>query len=569
MLQSHVEAELRHEPAVLHVPLATRVGEADVVALHERGHQLGDLQLRDVLAQTRTVAAAELVRCVLALTGVFLFLWQVFKVSGRRRLTGQGCMQGKTRLQVGRGRVEVEWSGPRINGGGRIEATKKNTYRQQTPLHVLVFLLVLAHPPVGIPLVGVVAKRLLVTVHHPPVHADDGALGKKTSTYGRAARGHDPLEVEAEGRVDATGLVDAGGQVRQVATLFPRDDVAQVAAVLGGVELGAQLIHGSRVAEKVVEHGAQEDGGRVGAGLDVGLRPGEHGELRDAGVLFTRRHEPRQEVSVVEHIVVGLALGALLLPLHGELRHRVPPGLAHPRHPRVLHPQGVDPRHLAHGRHVLEEPPDVAHDVVDVLALLEKPEPLGEGDFADHVKGKVLQPVAEAAGLSGLDESLVELLTKDADGGVDVRLEGDQVAHRVDRRDGLLQRRVQCFILSREDARQELPLGHGQDDLVEVRLLVFARHAIDLADFLRCAHGHGIGSIADEVAVFLVELDMDAVGSSVPDPRETGDVGEGRGEGARDVRKTPEGRDGGDDNGGEYEGKGNANDSNPCGDTLR
>lgn len=64
-------------------------------------------------------------------------------------------------------------------------------------------------------------------------------------------------------------------------------------------KFGAQLRERGRVSEEVVDDGAEEDGGRVGAGCDVGSRPsgdGPGGCGRIAGFDFKKAGE---EVFVV------------------------------------------------------------------------------------------------------------------------------------------------------------------------------------------------------------------------------------------------------------------------------
>lgn len=69
-------------------------------------------------------------------------------------------------------------------------------------------------PAFGPVLVGVGAKNAAVTVHDPGVDANDGAARDRVAADGAAEGWDDALEVEAEGRVQTEGFLNAGVEVR-------------------------------------------------------------------------------------------------------------------------------------------------------------------------------------------------------------------------------------------------------------------------------------------------------------------------------------------------------------------
>ena len=69
-------------------------------------------------------------------------------------------------------------------------------------------------PAFGPVLVGVGAKNAAVTLYDPGVDADDGTAGDRVAADGAAGGWNDALGVEAKGRVQAEGFLNAGVQVR-------------------------------------------------------------------------------------------------------------------------------------------------------------------------------------------------------------------------------------------------------------------------------------------------------------------------------------------------------------------
>ena len=64
--------------------------------------------------------------------------------------------------------------------------------------------------------------------------------------------------------------------------------------------------------------------------------------------------------------------------------------------------------------------PDILHNPTNVFAPLQETKALGEGDFANDIKGEHLQPIVEGTDLTRLDEALVHLLEEDANRRVDI-----------------------------------------------------------------------------------------------------------------------------------------------------
>lgn len=108
---------------------------------------------------------------------------------------------------------------------------------------------------------------------HPSTNAHDGPLPQKLPTNDRATLGHHSLERQALGRVQAARFLDDRVEEREVAGLGPGDGEGE----RGGVEFGAQTVQRGWVPQEEVDGRAQEDGGCVGAGEDIGGRPDGEG----------------------------------------------------------------------------------------------------------------------------------------------------------------------------------------------------------------------------------------------------------------------------------------------------
>jgi hypothetical protein len=67
-----------------------------------------------------------------------------------------------------------------------------------------------------------------------------------------------------------------------------------------------------------------------------------------------------------------------------------------------------------------------------------------------------------------MHKALVQLLHKVYNRLVDERFKGCEVGHGVDAADGPLEYAVEVFVLGRKEAREDLALGHGEDDMVKV-----------------------------------------------------------------------------------------------------
>lgn len=144
---------------------------------------------------------------------------------------------------------------------------KRIAYLEHVPLHPLGLLYVI-QPPLRPEHVGILPKRILVPVQHPPVHGEADTAREAHPVQLRALGGHDPRDVQAHGGPHAHRLFEARLEVGQVLALVPR----QVAlhrdrAVLDGPgHLGIEFLVDALVREDVPEEGLHGGGGRVGAG---------------------------------------------------------------------------------------------------------------------------------------------------------------------------------------------------------------------------------------------------------------------------------------------------------------
>lgn len=144
-----------------------------------------------------------------------------------------------------------------------------NTHSQQSPLHPLPLLPIYVHPPLRSPLLGIRAKNPLIPMTYPSTNSNNRALRQKLPTNRRPSLGHHSFERQALGRVQTARLLDDGIEEGQIPGLSPRDGEGE----RGGVEFGEEAMQRGGMAEEEVNDGAEENGGGVRAGEDVGCRP--------------------------------------------------------------------------------------------------------------------------------------------------------------------------------------------------------------------------------------------------------------------------------------------------------
>jgi hypothetical protein len=120
----------------------------------------------------------------------------------------------------------------------------------------------------------------------------------------------------------------------------------------------------------------------------------------------------------------------------------------------------------------LEDFPNRSHDALDIPALVEEAQAFAERDLAHDVKGKQLKPGTEVdCAAADTRSHFVDALQEELNRRVDVRLELDEVAHRVHGGNGPLHGAVQRFILGVEEAVYSLTPYHRLQGLVEIGLL--------------------------------------------------------------------------------------------------
>lgn len=147
----------------------------------------------------------------------------------------------------------------------------------------------------------------------------------------RALRRDNALQRQAGRWVQAEGLLDDGIQVRQVLALLPGDQarvvVAEHATAARVIDFLPEALERRRVAEEVVEDGAEGDGRGLGAREGHGHRHGLDERLvHEVRAAFLRDEEFREEVQR------GLLLlgrrgwedGAILLEAGDPLGHACP-----------------------------------------------------------------------------------------------------------------------------------------------------------------------------------------------------------------------------------------------------
>lgn len=110
-------------------------------------------------------------------------------------------------------------------------------------------------------------------MHDPRAHPDHSPARQSSPAHCRALGRHDTFERQAERRVQTPGFLDARVEVGESARLFEWDRSGEGGGMPKGVELGEQTGKGRGVGEEAVDRGAEEDGGRVTTGGDVGGCP--------------------------------------------------------------------------------------------------------------------------------------------------------------------------------------------------------------------------------------------------------------------------------------------------------
>jgi hypothetical protein len=238
------------------------------------------------------------------------------------------------------------------------------TYGQEAGLHELALLSIGLHPSLRSPLIGILAKDILVAVHDPGVHANDSAGGDELSFNLNTTLRGNALKVQTEGGVDTAGLVDTGLKERQLLGLLPGDDAGQLAVLASILELLAETSHGLGLLDEVLEHGAQEDGGGVATSQNIGDGPGLDGPVTllelswsgrcrwniprgKRGVTLKSLEETGKEVTVADGLTSGTFSETLLTTSLGEVGERVGDHGEDDTEEGVLGEEVVEPRHLS------------------------------------------------------------------------------------------------------------------------------------------------------------------------------------------------------------------------------
>lgn len=171
-LPAELEVGLLVEPDGVERPVDAGLGPLDVEAAEDLGHELCDLERRDVAPHAGAGAVAELHLEHVRQYGTMYFFLLLL--------------------------VEHEAENSR----------ERETYSEERPVHDLQALWVRLQPALGSEDVGVVAKDVLVAVDDGCLHADDDSAGQIVAAHRRPLGRRDPFEREAERRVHAFGFLD-------------------------------------------------------------------------------------------------------------------------------------------------------------------------------------------------------------------------------------------------------------------------------------------------------------------------------------------------------------------------
>jgi len=116
---------------------------------------------------------------------------------------------------------------------------------------------------------------------------------------------------------------------------------------------------------------------------------------------------------------------------------------------------------------ILDELCNRVNDALDVLVALHEAQPFRPGDFANDVKGKVLQPSGEVAGGADMCEASLRLLDELGDGRVDEGLVLDERAHGIGTGDAATEARVVGLVAGGEETVETLAALYGRLNGVE------------------------------------------------------------------------------------------------------
>jgi hypothetical protein len=163
---------------------------------------------------------------------------------------------------------------------------------------------------------------------------------------------------------------------------------------------------------------------------------------------------------------------------------------------------------------ITQEVPNELHNPINILVLLHKTQPLTPRQFANNIKGIILQPSAEIAHVPRLREQLLSLLQENTRRIINKWLIVDQTRHCERRVHAAAVLGMVALVRCAEERGQSLAFRDALLDDIEVGLHKALVQAIDDLDSARVGKGEHVGSHADNVAILSVQVDECSLGVS-------------------------------------------------------
>ena len=104
------------------------------------------------------------------------------------------------------------------------------TYREERPFHEFSMLFIFREPPLRVPFIAILAKYTCVSMRNPSVDTNNRATLKAFPAVLCACFRHNTLKLEAKGRMDTPGFLDASVEIGQIIMcLSPAHRVGEIA----------------------------------------------------------------------------------------------------------------------------------------------------------------------------------------------------------------------------------------------------------------------------------------------------------------------------------------------------
>jgi len=329
-------------------------------------------------------------------------------------------------------------------------------------------------------------------VNNPNIHRHNRPLGNRPPAHSQPPLPRHARKAHRRRRKHAHRLLDTRLEEGQFLRVGKAHDAAADVGDARGVDLSAHARPGGGVADHEVDEGLEGGGDGVeGGAMDFVL-------LHAIGLVVEHAQPVGEGVEAGVGVGLALADGG-----HGGVDQVAPGGDAEPGDEAVAEEGDVQPAEEAGDGDVGRLRVRAGDGVVDVVALAQEAELLGEDGLADDVRGCEGEELVEVDGGARGGEP-VEPPAEELDGLADVGLRLDDVGQGV----GGGQVPGELVLHGRVRGAHgvlEAAIGEG-DDLVPVALV--ERCPENLADGVGVADADLIRGNADEVALGACELAM-------------------------------------------------------------